>query len=293
MSNLLLANFQRLWKNKMFRLALAGMLAFGIFMIWVVLQNNLDDSMYIITSPDTILMEGSIVAGIVSSIFSAFYIGTEYSDGTIRNKLTVGHSRISIYLVNLMTCYVAVVLMNLVYVTVIVTAGSLLIGTFAAGAGVIANLLAVSLIPLAALTAVYVLLEMLISNKAIAVTVLILVSFGLIFSQQIIEDRLNSPEYYDAYSWTDDKGNVYEEPRHKNSAYPTGSKRQFYELMYDVLPGAEVSQMSIMLDDSAESGEPLTRENHADLWLFAGYSVLILCVSSGVGMLLFQKKDIQ
>lgn len=40
----------------------------------------------------------SFFIGILSAIFCSLFTGTEYSDGTIRNKIVVGHSRISIYL---------------------------------------------------------------------------------------------------------------------------------------------------------------------------------------------------
>lgn len=292
MRKLLRANLKRLWKNRMFWFGMAAMLAFGIFAIVVVLAGNKDDPTYAMTSPDALLMGGTVWAGIISAIFSAFYIGTEYSDGTIRNKLTVGHSRTAIYFVNSLVCILAAWMMNVIFWIVILAAGSLLIGSFAASAGVVIKLLLFSLIPIVALNALYVLLEMLISNKAIAVTVLILFSFGLISAQAIMEDRLDTPEYYEAYSWTDDEGNEHEEPRHKNSTYPTGSKRQFYEVMCDILPGGQISQMSTMLMESVDT-KGLTKENYADLWKFSGYSVLIIFIGSTAGIILFRKKDIK
>lgn len=292
MRKLLRANLKRLWKNTMFWVGIAAMLAFGVFAIAVVLVSNKNDPTYAMTSPDALLMGGTVLAGIISAIFSAFFIGTEYSDGTIRNKLTVGHSRTAIYFANFLVCLLAAWMMNVIYWIVILAAGSLLIGSFAASAGVVIKLLVFGLIPVVALNALYVLLEMMISNKAIAVTVLILFSFGIISAQAIMEDRLNTPEYYEAYSWTDDDGNEHEEPRHKNSSYPTGLKRQFYEVMCDILPGGQLSQMSTMLMESADM-TTLTKENYADLWQFTGYSVLIIFISSTAGIILFWKKDIK
>ena len=48
--------------------------------------------------------------GLVAAILTSMFIGSEYSDGTIRNKLVVGHSRMRIYLANLIVCSVACVL---------------------------------------------------------------------------------------------------------------------------------------------------------------------------------------
>ena len=44
------------------------------------------------------------------------FIGTEYSDGTIRNKIVVGHSRSTIYLANLLTCCFAGLIMCLCFI---------------------------------------------------------------------------------------------------------------------------------------------------------------------------------
>lgn len=292
MRKLLRANWNRLWKNSMFWISMASMLAFGVLVISEALEGNSSNPADVRTSPDALLMGGTVLAGFISAIFSAFYIGTDYSDGTIRNKLTLGHSRTAIYFANFLVCLLAAWMINAIYWIVILAAGSLLIGSFAASAGVVIKLLLFGLIPVIALNALYMLLEMLISNKTIAVTVLILFSFGLISAQLIMTDRLSSPEYYEAYSWTDDDGNEHEEPRHKNSSYPTGLKRQFYELMCDVLPAGQTSQMSTMLMESAETGTHTT-ENYADLWKFTGYSLLIIFISSTAGVILFRRKDIK
>ena len=42
--------------------------------------------------------------GIVMAAFCSMFIGTEFSDGTMRNKLIVGHRRREIYFTNFLTC---------------------------------------------------------------------------------------------------------------------------------------------------------------------------------------------
>ena len=49
----------------------------------------------------------TLAIAISASAFCSLFIGTEYSDGTIRNKLVVGHTRGTIYLSNLIVSMAA------------------------------------------------------------------------------------------------------------------------------------------------------------------------------------------
>ena len=68
--------------------------------------------------------------GIVLSTFCGLFLGIEYGDGTIRNKVVVGHKRSSIYLANLITCIAAGLAMCAAFMLVYVAVGIPLIGTF-------------------------------------------------------------------------------------------------------------------------------------------------------------------
>lgn len=293
MRKLLRADFKRLWQNKLFWTGMICMLIIGIYVIAGVWHENAADPEYAVTAADSFLLGGCAIVAIISAIFSAFFIGTEYSDGGMRNKLVVGHSRIAIYCSSFLVCFAAAVIMNLVYIILVLTVATRLIGPFVASAAVVAQLLAFVLVPMAALTSLYLLLEILISNKAAAITVLILFSFGIESYQGIIADRLSTPEYYEAYTWTDDDGNEHEVPRERNSSYPTGWKRQYYETMQDIIPVGQISLMNTMLMDSADSKEPLTQEDYEHILIYMGYSICIIVISSGAGIFFFRKKNIR
>lgn len=63
--------------------------------------------------PDTIFFSFSLLTGILLSAFISLFIGTDYSDGTMRSKLVIGHTRYGIYLSGLITCTAAGLLMCL------------------------------------------------------------------------------------------------------------------------------------------------------------------------------------
>ena len=54
---------------------------------------------------DDVLFEMVPLIGVLYAVFIALYIGKEYSDKAMRNKLIVGHKRENIYLANFITCF--------------------------------------------------------------------------------------------------------------------------------------------------------------------------------------------
>ncbi len=106
MTKLLSANFSRLLRDKIFWIVSAVMLILAAF---VAINNGITaDSYY--TNTNTVKSLNSCyfnilpMIGFFYSIFISFYIGTDYNDGTIRNKLIIGHNRTNIYLSNYITC---------------------------------------------------------------------------------------------------------------------------------------------------------------------------------------------
>ena len=97
MNKLLSANFSRMKKDKIFWIGIAFMLCLGIFSNILYYKQNIQYPEYTITL-DMGFFTPAMFIGIIASVFCSLFIGTEYSDGTIRNKISVGHSRTIIYL---------------------------------------------------------------------------------------------------------------------------------------------------------------------------------------------------
>lgn len=87
MNRLLSANFARLWRSKIFY-------GLGLFMIGYSVMFYRDVYMTIhvkhkeYTNWNFAFFGGLLPIGIALAVFVSFYIGTEYSSGTIRNKIT-------------------------------------------------------------------------------------------------------------------------------------------------------------------------------------------------------------
>ena len=99
------------------------------------------------------------------------------------------------------------------------------------------------------------------------------------FGGQLIESRLNEPEMWEAYSYTTDTGQTVEQPAEKNPRYLEGAERDFYEFLHDLLPGDQQQQIGTMTTEKP--------------WVLIGYSTGLTVLTTGVGMLLFRKKNLR
>ena len=105
MRNLLSANFARLRKSVLFWLGIAAMAVYAVIMLvsWyrtnqIILQSDRPE---MAMGMDQFLFSFIGLIGILLAAFVGLFLGTEYSDGALRSKLIVGHSRSTVYLSNL------------------------------------------------------------------------------------------------------------------------------------------------------------------------------------------------
>lgn len=276
MHKLLKANFSRLCKEKLFQIFLAAMFLSGaLFPILHYIDNRNNDMGWTL---DANFFTYGVVAPILLSVLTAFFIGSEYSDGTMRNKLIVGHKRSRIYFANLLTCTAAGVMLGLVYMTAHICIGMPLLGSFETDLTEILLYTGLNLLVLVAFAAIFTLLSMLCGNKAYTVAGCILLTFILLFAGVYFLSALNEPEYYAAYSYTENDV-TYEEGETKNPNYLSGTKREIYEFLRDFTPGGQVIQLS-----NANTEKP------GQLALYDG---IIFLAATGYGMMVFSRKDLK
>lgn len=292
MLNLIKANITRLFKSKMLWLCMAFMILFGGFMVAFSVPPENQPAEYWVGLTESVLFMGSAVAGVLAAVVTAFFVGTEYSDGTIRNKIIVGHSRPTVYFANLVVCTVAAFILHLIYILFIVTVGQAVLFHFTASAVLLFKLIVLSCVSMLASESLFLMFAMLIHSKPFSVAVLILVSVSLIAYQAVVLSRISEPEYYGAYSWVDENGVEHKEPREKNPNYPTGAKREYYEFMNDALPGCQVYQL---IDMAKQAADPEIKDEttDAELLKLAGCSLILIAATSAAGLTVFKYKNLR
>lgn len=274
MNNLLSAGFARLKKDKCFWIGTLFMFGMGIFitlnnyynMIKYELNYKIDDEFF-----------GYVMfIGIVCSVFCSLYIGTEYSDGTIRNKLIIGHSRIYIYLSNFIICSIAGIFMIIAFIIPCACLGIPLLGTFKTDIRTLLFIFLGSLIMIIALTAIFTLICMLNQNKAVAAITAVLIMFALLFAATYIAMRLSEPPTYSGF-FMDESGTLQQSPETPNPNYISGVKRAVYEELMLILPtGQAIQYVSLNI-----------------VWKMPFYSFLITVCAIICGIWIFQRKDIK
>ncbi|HIY01455.1 MAG TPA: ABC transporter permease [Candidatus Blautia faecipullorum] len=276
MRKLLRANFARLWKDKCFWAVLLVMAGYGIvgclFQYREVLNGKDGAYMYQI-----IFLNDYILNSVGFAAFANLFLGREYSDGTMRNKLVTGATRTNIYLSNYVTCVGAGIVMQLAYTLAVSILGIPMFGWNPDSLKAMSLYSCLGLLLICSEMAVFTLASMLCQNKA-AVAVLCQIGVvAMLFVSMYVMSKLGLPEKIQQSVASGDGSYVLEWV--ENPYYISGSARKWYQFIQDILPVGQ--GLSIVQYGSAH---PL---------LLALYSVVIAVVCNVAGILGFQRKDLK
>lgn len=279
MSRLLSADFAKLKKNKFFWLCMAGMAVFALFMK-IMDYVSMREYSGSVPSFESLLLIYALVIGFLMAAFVSLFVGTEYSDGTIRNKLIIGHTRVSIYLSNLITCFAAGVMMCLAYLIPALAVSALLCRSDSTDFRMLLLMILYSFVLTLAFTSLYTLAGMICQNKALTAVITILVICFFSVASIYISAKLNEPETYPEISALADGRTVTSARQVPNPGYVRGTQREVYQFLNDFLP---TGQSVILTRGDTEASTPL----------LLVYSACIAVAASGIGIFIFRKQDIK
>lgn len=306
MSRLLAAGFSRVFKKKTFYICLIIMAVDGVLNALSVYS---DKARGYTSSLDNVFFEYVPFIPILMSVFCALFIGTEYSDGTMRNKIVSGHRRSIIYLSNFIICAAAGLMMCGAYFITYLGLGIPLVGFFTGGMAVMA-LVGCSAALLLAVTGIFTLIALTVKSKSASAVTSIILAFTMILAAGVLYSLLQSPEYYHDYEIygyggedymgeeTEDNYefgfhmefhaeggdapvsdmNAAESGLIPNPNYISGVKRQIYQFIVEFTPGGQA-----ILIGSRDVSNPL---------LLAGYSMIIAVVTTAAGLIKFNKMNL-
>lgn len=276
MRKLLSAGFSRLWKDKVFWSCIGVMLVYAVLYMCNGCRQAaaLPEYSYRL---DRYYFHFAVFIGFFCALFSSLFLGTEYSDGAIRNKIIAGRTRTSIYLSNLLLTFSAACFFLLAWLVMGALVAVPVLGFLEMGTAQLLLYLTIAVLFLAAFSALFTLIGMLCSNKAIGVVLAVLLFLGLLLFTSRLYNGLTQPEMIENIEMT--VNGLHTGAPEPNPAYITGTKRRVYEFLMDFLP----------------TGQGLK------LWMREISSPVRMLVSSTVitgaatvcGILLFQRKNLK
>lgn len=274
MSRLLVANFMRLKKDPLFWIEIAFMMGIGLF--FPILRYATGKKTSTLHFLEDRFFWCALFIGVVMAVFCSLFIGTEYSDGTMRNKIIVGHKRTSIYLANLFTSMFVSTAMCTAFFLSYFCAGIGLFGFFQMDRRVIALYIVGVWMLGIAFSSLYTLIAMLVEKKAVSAILCILFSFFVLIAGAQLNRTLTEPKTNTVVEMSE-SGPVYVEKA--NSKYLDGSKRKGIQFLYDfILCGQAIQYASL---DVA----------HSERLPF--YSLSLVVFVTGIGLVFYQRKDLK
>lgn len=261
MRKLLFSNFFRLSKSNLFKREIIFMIFSGIIAaLGAFAQHKVHLAYGQIITLDKVFFGYSLLIGILTAILSSLFLGREYSDGTMRNKVICGHRKINIYFSNLITIIIAALLLCAAYLVTITVVGTPLLGFVTQSYDAILLKLLGSIALVIAFSSIFTLISMVCVDKTVSAIISVL---GVaIFT--IIAWHLN--DYTD---WLDSPGTpVYLCLTFLHSFLPTGQAIQYGDIDNYALPIAHIWEMLLS-------------------------SLLVATVTTAIGSRIFRKKDLK
>ena len=274
MRKLLSANFSRLWRDKVFWIGMACIFGYGCWLVSTRHGNMLRFESF--EPLDSRLMDGFAFAGGGAAIFVSLFLGTDYSDGTIRNKVIVGHKRSAIYWANWVTGVAAALLLAGAYLLAYCGLGVFLLDAPASPAAQTAAFFAIGLFALVAYVSLFTLLSMLLTKRSSSGMLCILLFWGLFIFSGMLQSRLDAPELLPQFAMVDGVEQVEMVP---NPQYLQPGARRVCQFLMNLFPSGQTIELLF--------------GNVVHLFRLPVYSAAFSAATTALGLFAFRKKDLK
>ena len=230
---------------------------------------------YVMSLDDYYFNQAPLIGAFLALLISMF-LGTEFSEGTIRNKLCIGHKRNEIFLSNFISCAFASIVLTAVW---LLSSALLfgLIGPLEMGVSEFIGCIFVAVGFAVSFAALYTVIGSLSSNKPMTIIYTFAVFIIFAMAASALYDRLCEPEMNEGMTLVGTQ--LVEMEPTPNPLYLSGMIRTVCEVALELLPTGQ----ALLLSDVA-----------IDYPLRAiAFSVEFITVTLLAGSVLFRRKDIK
>lgn len=227
--------------------------------------------------------------------FLSLFLGREYGDGTLRNKVTAGYRRGQIYLAYLLASLAVGLLFLAAFLLPFVVMNAAALAPL--GAKVLGPALVGMVLLCAALVALFTAISCCVSLWVVGALANLGLWFFLMFGAYQIEFALGQPAYVTEY-YTDAQGREYEGETTPNPHYLGGTLRVVAEGVDACLPNGQMNRIVSYLTTCLSLQETGLDPEGAELYQEVRFRdpLCALAVTAGVtavGLTVFRKKDLK
>lgn len=285
MRKLLHANFSRLLKSKIFWICGAIILAISVINAFntVGYTNRLlyHGKAYI----DGFMFTLAPYTAIFSAVFITLFVGTEYADKTIRNKLIIGHTRTNIYLADFIICFAGSVMLLVLWFVGMLPA---LFDTdgFEMGFSGVLKYFIIAVGFTAVFCSLFVMIGTLAPNRTLAVVLVMAFWFALIFLGDNVVYKIINLDFEKMFIFENGKYTIIGEAREQLITY---------RMLSRVNPAGQALLMAMVAYGNLSYGVgdltfdlgPLYTSSLLDIV----FSIVITVIITAVGIFFFRRKD--
>ncbi|MDE5655064.1 MAG: ABC transporter permease [Clostridia bacterium] len=289
MIKLLRANMLRVVKSVTFWILLALYTLYPIIIALLQIDSCIrissDKMLSLNYGIEVVPMQGLIIALLCSILFSV-----DFHNGTLRNKIVVGHSRTNIYLANLLTMMIISLAMSVIYIIILFALGMPILGKFTESASFIIWTIVDGSLMLMAYSSLMTLIAMTSKNSFVALIVSLLVLTAGALLAYYMDYLVSIPEVITVVYRDEFGEDLFTEM--VNEYAPSKAVKVFCRFITDLLPSGQSLQISGYDWNQGWIFDMFIR-GKIHYWQMALYSLGFISVTSGAGILIFKKSNLK
>lgn len=271
MIKLLKAGIFRLKKDVLFWLFIFLTIGLAIFTLLRYMPNEG-------TKLDDLINEFIMFIGLFIAIFVSIFVGKEHSQGIIRNKIIVGHSRSEIFLTNLIISIMVSILCEILYLILIFLIGSPLFGQLQMHWSRLLMIILNTILVIISFCSIYNFVTMICSEITISTIICIILFIAMFITQGAFSLTAYSSKYIEN-AFYDENGNKHIISQEPNPNYPGDAKVKQTKMFYLSIPQGQAMEIE--------------NNNLETLQQMPIYSITLIVSINLLGIYIFSKRELK
>lgn len=271
MIKLLKAGFFRLKKDIIFWLFI--FLTIGVAFFTVFRYMSIES-----IKLDRVVNEYIMYIGLFIAIFVSIFVGKEHSEGIIRNKIIVGHSRVSIYLSNLIISIIVSLFCELIYILIAGLIGIPIFGKIQMSISQFAITLLDTALVIISFCSIFNFIVMICSEITVSTTICIILFIAMYVVQGALSLTANTDKYL-TNTFTDENGITHIVSQKLDPNYPGDEKVKQARMFYLLIPQGQAMEFG--------------NTDLEYLYKMPVYSVSLIIIINFIGICIFSRKELK